>query len=101
MTIEKTSEIKHKGLRGFYEKQKTKGIQQDHTKVLRAILIHLDAAKSLNDIAGGLGQLKNHHKLSGYKHRYAMSVNGNWRVTYDCQDPATGVVTIIDYEDYH
>lgn len=101
MTIQSTSEIKHKGLRDFYESSTTKGIQIAHEKVLRAILAHLDAAKSLDDIAGGLGRIKRHHKLSGYRHRYAMSVNGNYRVTYDCRDPSTGVVTIIDYEDYH
>lgn len=101
MTIQNPSDIKHKGLRDFYEKEQTKGVQQDHIKVLRAILMHLDAAKSLDDIAGGLGKLKDHHKLSGHKHRYAMSVNGNYRVTYECKDPSTGVVTIIDYVDYH
>jgi proteic killer suppression protein len=101
LTIEKNSDIKHKGLRKFWEDGSTKGVQSDHANALRLILVHLDSAKSLNDIASGLGKIKRHHKLSGHDHRYAMEVNGNYRVTYDCSDSSTGVVTIIDYEDYH
>lgn len=101
--IESSKDIKHKSLRAFDESggEKTKGLNNDHIKNLRAILAHLRSARSLSDIEGGLGISKRHHKLEGYAHRYAMSVSGNYRITYDCADASTGVVTIIDYEDYH
>ena len=101
--IENSKEIKNKSLRDFYDSNgsKTKGLQNNHLKNLRAILVHLDTARSLSDIEAGLGISKRHHKLNGYANRYAMSVSGNYRITYDCVDPDTGIVTIIDYEDYH
>jgi plasmid maintenance system killer protein len=103
MTIENTKDIKHTGLRRFWESNAsdTSGIQGDHKKSLRLLLVHLDSAKSLRDIAEGLGQRKRHHKLKGYPHRYSMEVNGNYRITYDCPDNSSGIVKVIDYEDYH
>ena len=101
--INDSKDIKHKSLRAFYDSNgaNTKGLQSNHVKNLRAILVHLSTATSLSDIEGGLGISKRHHKLSGYPNRYAMSVSGNYRVTYDCEDDDSGVVTVIDYEDYH
>ena len=39
------------------------------------------------------------HDLSGnYKDRWAVSVSGNWRITFEFKD---GDAYIVDYEDYH
>jgi len=39
------------------------------------------------------------HPLKGeMKGRWAISVNGNWRLTFEFKD---GNVFILDYEDYH
>jgi proteic killer suppression protein len=103
MTIENTKDIKHTGLRRFWKTNAldASGIQDKHKKVLKKILVHLDSAKNLQDIAEGLGKIKRHHKLEGYPNRYSMEVNGNFRITYDCPDQSSGIVKIIDYEDYH
>lgn len=101
--INKNSDIKHEGLRSFWESggKNTAGIQQAHAKRLKILLVHLDTARSLNDIAEGLGKSKHFHKLEGYNARYSLKVDRIYRVTFDCDDSSTGVVTIIDYEDYH
>lgn len=97
------SDIRHPKLRDFWASGGATcvGLPPDQVKRLRMILAHLHTARSLKDISQGLGELRKHHKLKGYPHRYAMWVTGNYRVTYDCADPSTGVVTVIDYEDYH
>lgn len=100
------NDIQHEALRAFWVSLSGggnggDGLPADKLKRIAAILTHLDSARSMRDIAGGLGKLKRHHKLSGYTNRYAMEVNGNVRITYDVEDVSTGVVTVIDLEDYH
>jgi plasmid maintenance system killer protein len=96
-------DIKHSALRAFWASngEDAAGLPADQIKRLKMILVHLHTARSLRDIAEGLGKLRKHHKLKGYECRYAMWVTGNYRITYDCEDPSSGVVTVIDYEDYH
>jgi len=39
------------------------------------------------------------HDLTGnYKGRWAVSVSGNWRITFEFND---GDAYVVDYEDYH
>lgn len=101
--ISDPSKIRHKHLRAFWKSngETTKGLPPDQIARLRMILVHLDSARNLGDIAEGLGKQRNHHQLEGHEHRYAMWVNGNDRVVYDCPDPSTGDVTIVFYGDYH
>lgn len=101
--ISKDSDIVHDGLRAFWTSggTNTSGIQHEHAKRLRTLLVHLYSARSLNDIAEGLGKLKRFHKLNGHDSRYALDVSGNYRITFDCHNSNTGEVTVIDYEDYH
>lgn len=101
--IENDNEILHKPLRAFWASnaKKTTGLNADWIKVLRLLLVHLHSAKSLSDIKGGYGRLKDFKPLTGHKDRYELEVNGNWRLTFDCADPNTGVVTKIDLEDVH
>ncbi|WP_343728395.1 hypothetical protein [Duganella sp.] len=40
-------------------------------------------------------------QLNGQKHRYSIEVDANWRVTFDCAEPDTGIITAIDLEDLH
>jgi len=101
--ILKDKEIKSKELREFWASggKTTVGLGADKVKKLRSILVHLDTARCLNDIAEGFGKNWGFHKLSGFDCRYALSVSGNYRITFDCSDASTGVVTNIEYEDYH
>lgn len=88
--------FKHKGLKKYFESGATKGIQADHANKLRMQLAALDTATNIEDIdIPGYGL----HKLQGnQKGRWSISVNGNWRVTFDFTESN---VYIVNYEDYH
>lgn len=88
--------FKHKGLKLFFESGNTKGIQTDHVKKLRMQLAALDTATNIEDI-----DIPNYrlHKLQGtQKDRWSISVNGNWRITFNFTESN---VYIVNYEDYH
>ena len=88
--------FRHKGLRKYYETGSMAGVQASHGKRLRMQLAALDSAQTIDDmdIAGfGLHSLKG--KLKGL---WSISVNGNWRLTFEFHD---GNVYILNYEDYH
>jgi toxin HigB-1 len=88
--------FRHKGLAALYHAGQSKGVNQEHVKRLRQILAILDSAIVLDDInAPGLRL----HPLKGRKADfYAVSVSGNWRVTFRFE---TGDVVDVDYVDYH
>lgn len=96
-------DILHKGLRRFWKSsgKDLSGISPAWAHSLRAILVHLNTAQSLSDIRHGLGAIKNVKQLSGHARRYSIEVNANWRLTFDCADPANGEVSNIDLEDLH
>jgi len=102
MTLQ-ARDIVHKGMRRFWQSGgiDKRGISSSWSKSLRDFLLHLHSARSLNDIRTGLGVVKNVKQLSGHAHRYSIEVNANWRVTFDCADQDTGIVTNIDLEDLH
>ena len=85
-----------RGLRNFYEKGETRRLPSPHIPKLRDILAALDHSRSPTDMnlpGFQLHQLKG--KLRGH---YAVSVSGNWRVTFRFED---GHAVDINYTDYH
>jgi proteic killer suppression protein len=88
--------IRHKGLRKLFETGSSAGVQASHAKRLRLQLAALDTAHEIGDLDIPGFAL---HPLKGeLKGRWAISVNGNWRLTFEFRD---GSVYILDYEDYH
>ena len=88
--------FRHKGLRRFYESGSTSGIQPAHARKLRLQLAALDSAQRVEDMDIPGYAL---HPLKGeLKGRWAISVNGNWRLTFEFKE---GSVYVLDYEDYH
>jgi toxin HigB-1 len=88
--------IRHKGLNAFFLAGKTAGVQSKHVKRLRLQLAILDTAQSIDDIDRPGFKL---HPLKGkLRDRWAISVNANWRLTFEFRD---GDVYVLDYEDYH
>jgi proteic killer suppression protein len=88
--------FKHKGLAKFFETGSKAGIQAQHAERLRLILGRLSAATSPQDMA--LPGLSLHPLRGDRKGAWAVSVSGNWRVTFTfLRKDADGV----DYEDYH
>jgi proteic killer suppression protein len=80
----------------FFETGSKAGIQANHAERLRLILGRLSAATSPQDMA--LPRLKL-HQLGGDRHgTWAVSVSGNWRVTFRFIGKDADAV---DYEDDH
>ena len=88
--------FRHKGLRRLFETGNVSGIQASHAKRLRLQLSALDTAKAVEDMDIPGFRL---HPLKGeMKKRWAITVNGNWRITFEFED---GNAFVLDYEDYH
>jgi proteic killer suppression protein len=90
------SSFLHKGLERFYQTGRTSGIQAKHTKRLRLILSNLDQAESPQDM--DLPGLRLHQLKGGRNGIWAVSVSGNWRVTFRFNGSNA---EIVNYEDYH
>ena len=88
--------FRHKGLRKHFESGSLAGIQPAHAKRLRMQLAALDTAQTIEDMDIPGYRL---HPLKGSEQgRWAIWVNGNWRVTFEFEN---GNAFILDYEDYH
>ena len=88
--------FRHKGLARFFTTGSISGIQSAHTKRLQLILGRLNASTQPKDM--DLPGLRLHELKGRDKGRWAVWVNGNWRLTFKFE----GVdATDVDYEDYH
>lgn len=88
--------FKHKGIERFFRSGSKAGIQPKHARRLRLQLGRLDAAAGADDM-NMLGW-KWHalsHDLAGH---WAVSVDGNWRLTFTFEE---GDAVQVDYQDYH
>ena len=88
--------FKHKGLAKFFETGSKAGIQAQHAERLRLILGRLSAATEPRDMA--LPGLALHPLKGERKGTWAVTVSGNWRVTFKFVGKDAHSV---DYEDYH
>ena len=90
------STFKHKGLELFFTKSSYKGIPAQYAAKIERILDRLDAAKEPEDM--DLPGYKFHPLKGDRKGVYAVSVTGNWRITFefDGQDAVN-----VNLEDYH
>ena len=88
--------FRHKGVRKLFETGSTAGVQASHAKRLRLQLTALDTAQAIEDMDVPGFAL---HPLKGaLRGRWSISVNGNWRLTFEFKD---GNAYVLDYEDYH
>lgn len=88
--------FRHKGLEKFFRTGSKAGIQPKHATKLQEQLTLLDAATSALAMAVPGWEW---HPLKGeLADHYAVSVNGNWRLTFafDGED-----AVLVDYQDYH
>ena len=88
--------FRHKGLQAFFERGSKAGIQAAHAPKLARQLARLDSAIAPQDMnLPGWGLHPLHGTLEGH---WAVSVNGNWRMTFAFDD---GDAVLVDYLDYH
>lgn len=87
--------FRHKGLAALFNDDDPAGIRPDLVERCRARLTALRMARTLKDL-----QLPgfNLHALQGKPRRYAIAVNGPWRITFEWHE---GDAWRVDLEQYH
>jgi proteic killer suppression protein len=87
---------KHKGLKVFFETGSTKGINADHAKRLRRVLLVLNRATHRDELDMPGWRF---HRLKGDLIDYwSVSISGNWRIIFRMFNDQ---VELVDYLDYH
>jgi proteic killer suppression protein len=88
--------FRHRGLERFFQSGSKAGIQPKHAQKLRLQLFALDNAKNPYDLNAPGWHL---HPLTGaLKDNWAISVSGNWRLTFKFEKEDA---ILVDYQDYH
>jgi proteic killer suppression protein len=86
----------HKGLELFFTKGSLKSIPAQYAGRIERMLDRLDASKQPDDM--NLPGYKFHQLKGIRKYEFAVSVTGNWRITFEFEgDDAINV----NLEDYH
>lgn len=87
--------FRHKGLAALFQDDDPKGIRADLVERCRSRLSVLKQARVLAELnVPGFG----FHPLHGKPRRYALAVNGPWRITFEWRD---GDAWRVDLEQYH
>ncbi len=88
--------FQHKGLERFFRRGETKGIQAQHLRRIQRILDLLDDATDPQEL--NIPGMFLHSLKGDRKGQWAMTVSGNWRITFafDGED-----VIVVNLEDYH
>ena len=88
--------FRHKGLQKFFETESKAGIQPKHATKLLLQFTVLNAAELPDEMDIASWEW---HALKGVSHgRWAVKVNGNWRLTFGFEGRDA---ILMDYEDYH
>jgi len=86
----------HKGIEAFFRKGTKAGIQAAHAARLARQLAQLNQALAPRDM--NLPGWRLHPLLGGLDGHWAVTVSGNWRLTFRFDD---GDAILVDYQDYH
>jgi len=87
--------FRHKGLTKLWNNGDPKGVRSDLLVRVRRRLTALNLAQDLRELDMPGWRL---HQLHGEPVRYAISVNGPWRITFEWED---GEAIRVDLEQYH
>ncbi len=88
--------FRHRGLKALYDGRTAGRVAPDHVEKLRDILALLDRSRAPGDMH--LPGFRLHALKGEMRSNYAVSVSGNWRVTFRFED---GQALDVDYTDYH
>jgi proteic killer suppression protein len=89
--------FRRSGLEKFFKTGARSGSQPSHAKKLRLQLTVLNSALSISDVAKF--ETWASHALKGrLAGKWAISVNGNWRLVFEFDGAA---VILLDYIDFH
>jgi len=88
--------FKHKGLEHFFITGTKRGIQPEHADKIARVLDRLDA--SVNPADMNLPGYKLHELKGQEAGTWSVTVNANWRITFQFEGQDT---LVVDYRDYH
>ena len=88
--------FRHRGLKALYEGRTTRRVAPEHVRKLKDILAILDLSRGPEGM--NLPGFRLHALRGRLRGHYAVSVSGNWRVTFRFED---GSAVDVDYVDYH
>lgn len=88
--------FKHRGLELFFSKGSYRAIPAPFAGRIERILDRLDSAIEAKDM--DIPGYKFHELKGNKKGTYAVSVSGNWRITFQFNDDGA---TEVNLEDYH
>ena len=88
--------FRHRGLKALYEGRTTRRVASEHIQRLRDILAVLDRSRGPEDMR--LPGFRLHPLAGDYRGYWAVSVSGNWRITFRFIE---GDAAEVDYVDYH
>ena len=88
--------FRHRGLQALYEGRTARRVGPNHVGKLRDILAALDRSRGPEGM--NLPGFRLHTLKGPLKGHYAVTVSGNWRVTFRFED---GGPVDVDYVDYH
>lgn len=88
--------FRHKGLERFFTRSDWRGIDSRQADRIRRILDRIEAAATPEDM--NLPGYRFHELKGDRKGTYAVSVSGNWRITFRFEE---GDATNVNLEDYH
>jgi proteic killer suppression protein len=88
--------IRHRGLKRFFENDDRSKLRPDITEKIARVLSRLDAAVTIDDMnVPGFGL----HRLSGdLKGLWSVTVSRNWRIVFRFEE---GDAFDVDFIDYH
>jgi proteic killer suppression protein len=85
----------HKGLAKLWNEHDPRGVRADLLDRVRARLTALNEVQDLRELSMPGWRL---HQLHGKPARFALAVNGPWRITFEWKD---GDALFVDLEQYH
>ena len=88
--------FRHRGLKALYEGRTARRVAPAHVGRLRDILAALDMCRGPEGM--NLPGFRLHRLTGRLERHWAVSVSGNWRVTFRFED---GAAVDVDYVDYH
>ena len=88
--------FRHRGLQALYDGKTARRVAPEHVEKLRDILAALDRSRGPEGM--NLPGFRLHALKGPLRGHYAVSVSGNWRVTFRFED---GAAVDVDYLDYH
>ena len=95
MTIKRFT---HNGVEEVFRTGRSRDIGAEFHKRMTLMLDAIDGATCASDFRGARGFHALHGDRAG---TFAMSVSGNWRLTFRFEHGDRGDVLDVDFEDYH